>query len=132
MIGDLTPYTTCYEYSYDHLRREVAATLSKLNIVAQHESVAFESVKFLLILIMLSFSIAYIKFLTRKYQEINLTPLHRRPKLARRSNGMLLRSLQEFKILFGIPFDRRATLGRQWCGATIDLLVSIYSSTIFP
>jgi hypothetical protein len=26
--------------------REVAATLSKLNIVAQHESVAFESVKF--------------------------------------------------------------------------------------
>ena len=82
---------------------------------------------------MLSFSIADIKFLTRKYQEINLTPLHRRPKLARPSNGMLLRSLQEFKILFGIPFDRRATLGRQWCGATIDLLTLPWSaSTLAP
>jgi hypothetical protein len=41
-----------------------------------------------------------------KCQDINLssTPLHRRPKLARRSNGMPARSLQEFKLDFGL-FD---------------------------
>ena len=47
-----------------------------------------------------------IECLTGKYQEINLssTPLNRRPKVARRSNGMPTKSLQEFKLDFGL-FD---------------------------
>lgn len=44
--------------------------------------------------------------LTGKCEEITLssTPLHRRPKVARRSNGLPAKSLQEFKLDFGL-FD---------------------------
>jgi len=52
-----------------------------------------------------------------------VAPHHCRPKVARRSNGMPKRILNSCKLLRSIPFDRRATLGRQWCGATIDLLI---------
>ena len=53
-----------------------------------------------------------IECLTGMCQEIDLgsTPLHRRPKVARRSNGMPTRSLQEFKLDFGL-FDSDDTVG---------------------
>ena len=53
-----------------------------------------------------------IECLTGKCQEIDLgsTPLHRRPKIARRSNGTPTRSLQEFKLDFGL-FDSDDNVG---------------------